>query len=144
MAKPRSSSPVSYISSSSEDDIQLNDKNTPTQAQQTLKSQITSVDPMVLPEIEEQAKIASKSIDRLMKFLSKELTEGTKATTDIVSVYDGTIDHVHSEVEQNIKAMYGLIAKCEELDRKMKPINELASQVRNIRETLDQLENICK
>ena len=144
MAKPRSSSPVSYISSSSEDDIQFNDKKTHTQTQQTLKSHIASVDPMVLPEIEEQAKIASKSIDRLMKFLAKELTEGTKATVDIVSVYDGTIDHVHAEVEQNIKAMYGLIAKCEELDRKMKPINELASQVRNIRETLDQLENVCK
>ena len=144
MSKPRSSSPVSYVSSSSEDDIHFNDKSISSPKQQTLKSQITSVDPMVLPEIEEQAKIASRSIDKLMKFLAKELTEGTKATVDIVSIYDGTIDHVHSEVEQNIKAMYGLIAKCEELDRKMKPISEIAAQVRCIRETLDQLESVCK
>ena len=135
----RSGSPSSYVSSSSEDDFNIGH-----QRQQDVKSRITPVDPSVLREIEDQAKIASKSIDKMMTFLTKELGKGTNTTLEIVSVYDGAINHVHSEVEQNIKAMYGLIAKCEELDRKMKPLNELADQVRTIRETLDHLENACK
>ena len=134
----RSGSPTSYVSSSSEDDFNIGHR------QQELRSRISPVDPSVLREIEEQAKIASKSIAKMMTFLTKELGKGTSTTLEIVSVYDGTINNVHSEVEQNIKAMYGLIAKCEELDRKMKPLNELADQVKIIRETLDQLENACK
>ena len=134
----RSGSPTSYVSSSSEDDFNIGHR------QKDLRSRITPVDPSVLRDIEEQAKIASKSIDKMMTFLTKELGKGTNTTLEIVSVYDGAINHVHSEVEQNIKAMYGLIAKCEELDRKMNPLNELAGQVRTIRETLDQLENACK
>lgn len=141
----RSQSPVSYISSSSEDDV--------TQASDVTKSRlkgkpstlfIPPVDPSVIAEVEEQARHASRSIEKLMAYLSKELKNGTTATSSIVNVYDGTIDHIHEEVEKNIKAMYGLIAKCEELDRKMKPINELAMQVENIGSMLDTLESISK
>lgn len=136
--KVRSGSPTSYVSSSSEDDFNIGLR------QQDLRSRIAPVDPSVLREIEEQAKVASKSIDKMMTFLTKELGKSTNTTLEIVSVYDSAINRVHNEVEQNIKAMYGLIAKCEELDRKMKPLNELAGQVRTIRETLDHLENACK
>ena len=146
--KIRSRSPASYISSSSEDDVSLNGmrheasqtaKSTPPE----IKSMISRVDPSVLMEIEDQAKYASKSIDKLMKFLAKELQNGAKATQDIVGVYDGAINNVYSEVEANIKAMYSLIAKCEELDRKMKPITEIAQQVKQIKESLDTLELAC-
>ena len=145
----RSRSPASYISSSSEDDISLNgsrnetSKSTKKVPYSKLKAQISQVDPSVLNEIEDQAKTAAKSIEKLMGFLGKELHNGTKATENIVNVYDGAIDHVYNEVEGNIKAMYTLIAKCEELDRKMKPITELAQQVKEIRETLDALEMVC-
>jgi len=135
-----SESQASYVSSSSEDEISLNNARF-VEASSSSKTVISPVDPSVLFEIEDQAKNASKSVNKLMKFLAKELQSGTQATENIVSVYDGAIDHVHGEVEQNIKAMYGLIAKCEELDRKMKPVTELARQVRTIRETLDLLEN---
>lgn len=141
MNRVRSGSPSSYVSSSSEDDFNLGEKER--KDQQHLRSRITPVDPSVLKDVEEQAKIASRSIGKMMSFLTKELGKGTNTTLDIVSVYDGAINNVHSEVEQNIKAMYGLIAKCEELDRKMKPLNELATQVRTIRETLDLLEDAC-
>ena len=134
---------ASYVSSSSEDEISLNNSQFQETSSRT-KNIISPVDPSVLFEIEDQAKNASRSVDKLMTFLAKELQSGTKATEDIVSVYDGAIDHVYGEVEQNIKAMYGLIAKCEELDRKMKPVTELATQVRTIKETLDLLENVCK
>lgn len=133
----RSYSPaVSYISSSSEEDgPHFKGKSC---------TIVPPVDPAVITDIEEQAHHASKSIGKLMAYISKELKHGATATSSIVKVYDGTIDHIHEEVEKNIKAMYGLIAKCEELDRQMKPINELANQVENIKSMLDAFEAICK
>ena len=40
--------------------------------------------------------------------------------------------------------MYTLMARCEELDRSMKPIHTLAAQIHDIKRTLDALEAICK
>ena len=40
--------------------------------------------------------------------------------------------------------MYTLMARCEELDRSMKPIHTLSAQIHDIKRTLDALEAICK
>lgn len=42
------------------------------------------------------------------------------------------------------QGMYTLMARCEELDRSMQPIHNLATQIRDIKRTLDTLEAICK
>ena len=133
----RSSSPVSYISSSSEDDFisdtKIKEKHT-----------FLPVDPSVLKDLEEQAKIASKSVDKLMKYLAKHLQHSTKITQDTASIYRESVRNVQKEVENNIRLMYSLVAKCEELDQKMKPVTELAKQVSDIKESLDALEQFCQ
>lgn len=40
--------------------------------------------------------------------------------------------------------MYTLMARCEELDRSMQPIHQLAKQIRDIKTMLDTLEALCK
>lgn len=139
----RSNSPSSYVSSSSEDDqYGINESKNNTEGIKQ-RSKIPQVDPSVLTELEEQARYTSRSLSNLMSYLVKELKEITNATKETVCVYDKTIEHTQREVEKNIRSMYGLIAKCEELDHKMKPVNELASQVHDLNEMLSQLEEIC-
>ena len=132
----RSSSPVSYISSSSEDDS-IND----TKIKE--KHTFLPVDPSVLKDLEEQAKIAGRSIDKMMKYLAKHLEDSSKITQDTASIYRESVRNVQKEVENNIRLMYSLVAKCEELDQKMKPVTELAKQVSDIKESLDALEQFC-
>ena len=43
-------------------------------------------------------------------------------------------------MEKNIRLMYALIAKCEELDAKMEPVNEIARDVAEIKRMLDVME----
>lgn len=135
----RSHSPISYASSSSEDDF-TNDSKTPCKVQHKL----LPVDPLVLNDLEEQAKTASRSIEKMMKYLSTRLQDNTKVTQETVQIYSESVKNVQKEVEHNIRLMYSLVAKCEELDRKMKPINELAAQVNDIKESLDLLEKLCQ
>lgn len=105
---------------------------------------IPPIDPAIISELEEQAKAGSKSVEKMMSYLGNELTKVTKVTEETVNTYDVAVQHVHSEVETNIHSMYALIAKCEELDRKMEPVTDLAKQVRSINEVLDNLEQLCK
>ena len=134
----RSYSPASYVSSSSEDDTTSKDKS------EVSRTRIPPVDPSIISELEEQNKYTTKSVEIMLNYLSKTLNEVTAVAEETVQVYDGTVEHVHLEVEKNIHLMYGLIAKCEELDRKMKPVTELANQVHHIKESLDALEQLCK
>ena len=105
---------------------------------------IPPIDPSILSEIEEHAKTGSKSVEKMMNYLGEELAKVTKVTEGTVETYDVAVQHVHSAVESNIHSMYALMAKCEELDEKMKPVVALAEQVRNINASLDELEQLCK
>lgn len=134
----RSSSPVSYISSSSEDDFIIND----TKIKE--KHTFLPVDPSVLKDLEEQAKIAGRSIEKMMKYLAKHLQDSTQITQGTASIYRDSVRNVQKDVENNIRLMYSLVAKCEELDQKMKPVTELAKQVSDIKESLDALEQFCQ
>lgn len=139
-SSPRSHSPISYVSSSSEEEHE--NKNLVNETLQNTK--IPPVDPLVLTDLEEQAKYTSKSLSKLMAYLTKHLSDISNVTNETVSIYDQTIQHTQAEVEKNIHAMYGLISKCEELDRKMKPVTELANQVSYLNRMLDEFEHLCK
>jgi len=54
------------------------------------------------------------------------------------------VDHVSETVDENIKSMYTLIARCEELNASLKPVQNMAEQVKEIKKTLDAFEAICK
>ena len=105
---------------------------------------IPPIDPNLITELEDQARQGSKSVERMMKYLGGELSKVTQVTGETVGTYDGAVRLMHGEVEANIRSMYALIAKCEELDAKMEPVTDLARQVKSINESLDELEQLCK
>ena len=132
---------IKYVSSSSEEDI-----FTPCQYQ--IKGEkgtvLPAVDPTVIKELEEQAKYTQVNLEKMILFLSNELSSITKVSFESVQTYHNTINNTHIEVENSIRSMYGLIAKCEELDQKMKPLADLAVQVKSIKQTVDVLEQLYK
>ena len=46
------------------------------------------------------------------------------------------------EVDSNIKSMYQLMAKVEELNKSMAPAYKLADQVKEVKRLLEMLENV--
>jgi len=128
-----SSEYIESLSTSSEEDLQRNNRD----------KRIPTIDPAIISELEEQARIGSKSVEKMMKYLGNELSKVTGITEETVNTYDVAVQHLQSEVETNIRSMYALMAKCEELDEKMKPVTELAKQVRLINESLNELEQLC-
>ncbi len=46
------------------------------------------------------------------------------------------------EVDSNIKSMYQLMAKVEELNKSMAPAYKLAEQVKEVKRLLEMLENV--
>ncbi|GIY78900.1 BLOC-1-related complex subunit 6 [Caerostris extrusa] len=47
-------------------------------------------------------------------------------------------------VDVNIKAVYQLMAKCEELSNSMGPLYKMSGDVKNIKRMLEQLEHIVE
>ena len=45
-------------------------------------------------------------------------------------------------VDSNIKSMYQLMAKCEELSKNMQPIYKLYDQIKEVKRLLDQFESV--
>ncbi|XP_065676024.1 BLOC-1-related complex subunit 6-like [Hydra vulgaris] len=129
----------SYISSSSEEDMYLPCTD---HVQRSCGTILPTVDPTVIKELEEQAKHTQVNLEKMILFLSNELRNITKISLESVETYCNTISNTHTEVESSIRSMYGLIAKCEELDQKMKPVAELALQVQNIKQSVDILEQL--
>ncbi|EPY86767.1 hypothetical protein CB1_000300005 [Camelus ferus] len=60
------------------------------------------------------------------------------------TTYRDAVDSLGEAVDMSIKGMYTLLARCEELERALQPVQGLARQVRDIRRTLEVLEALCK
>ena len=126
------------MSSSSDDDI-LVVEGRPVKSAIKLQ-RIPPIDPSVLTDLEKQARQSAKSLHRTMKYLIEELADISNVSEMTIEVYDGAVQHTQQDVEKSIRLMYGMIAKCEEMDEKMQPVHHIAEKVANIKLMLDDLE----
>lgn len=154
--KERSQTPISItsaISSSSEEEVTCHHttdsyhviNEATVESKVKISSQdIPKVDPTILAEIEDQANSAAKSLAWMTKYLMHKLSEMSNVTIQTTETYSSAVQNASNQAEENIRMMYGLMAKCEELNRKMKPVYEIQSQVQDIKQTLEILEAACK
>lgn len=61
-----------------------------------------------------------------------------------VSLHKEAIDDMHVTVDESIKMMYAFLAKFEELNSNMKPIEALAAQIKDVSESLKVLEKAIR
>lgn len=107
-------------------------------------SEIPPVDPEILKDLELRANDIAGNLDHMLATLANSLKAMSHVSVECLGAYSACVDHVSETVDVNIKSMYTLIARCEELNVSLKPVQHMAEQVKEIKKTLDIFEAICK
>ncbi|XP_030589589.1 BLOC-1-related complex subunit 6 [Archocentrus centrarchus] len=105
---------------------------------------IPPIDPTVLLDLQRHTQEVAHSVEMMMRSLNGTIQNMTALSVGYIQTYRDSVDSLGESVDMSIKGMYTLMARCEELDRSMQPIHNLAAQIRDIKRTLDTLEAICK
>ncbi|XP_004462483.1 BLOC-1-related complex subunit 6 [Dasypus novemcinctus] len=105
---------------------------------------IPPIDPDVLRDLERLSRELGDRVDRLLRGLGGAVQELTALSVGCIQTYRDAVDSLGEAVDMSIKGMYTLLARCEELERALQPVQGLARQVRDIRRTLEVLEALCK
>lgn len=115
--------------------------STPCLYRQALMPQLPIIDPNVLNDLEMEVRRVATSVDTLTENLAGILRSASALTVECLEVYRDAVCKTCDAVDSNIKSMYQLMAKCEELSKSMKPIYKLAEQIKAIKRLLDLFEN---
>ncbi|XP_074167998.1 BLOC-1-related complex subunit 6 [Sminthopsis crassicaudata] len=107
-------------------------------------SSIPPIDPEVLRDLERLSRDLGVRVERLLRGLGGAVQELTALSVGCIQTYRDAVDSLGEAVDMSIKGMYTLLARCEELERALQPVQGLARQVRDIRRTLEVLEALCK
>lgn len=105
---------------------------------------IPPIDPDVLRDLERLSRELGGRVDRLLRGLGGAVQELTALSVGCIQTYRDAVDSLGEAVDMSIKGMYTLLARCEELERALQPVQGLARQIRDIRRTLEVLEALCK
>jgi len=115
--------------------------STPCLYRQALMPHLPVIDPNVLNDLEIEVRRVATSVDTLTENLAGILRSVSALTVECLEVYRDAVCKTCDAVDSNIKSMYQLMAKCEELSKLMKPIYKLAEQIKGIKRLLDLFEN---
>ncbi|XP_065829398.1 BLOC-1-related complex subunit 6-like [Oscarella lobularis] len=105
---------------------------------------IPLLDRNALSDLEQQAKRVADGLDLMLGNLTNSLHYMSAVAVQCIDAYQQSVNEVGQAVDHGMKAMYALIAKCEGIASKMEPIEKLAQQIQDIKQTLDVLERACK
>ncbi|XP_044528402.1 BLOC-1-related complex subunit 6 [Gracilinanus agilis] len=105
---------------------------------------IPPIDPEVLRDLERLSRELGARVERLLRGLGGAVQELTALSVGCIQTYRDAVDSLGEAVDMSIKGMYTLLARCEELERALQPVQGLARQIRDIRRTLEVLEALCK
>jgi len=97
-------------------------------------------DPLVLNDIEKEARRLATDVDSLVENLSCVLQSVSALTVETVQTYRDGVCKTCDEVDANIRAMYQLMAKWEELNKNMTPAYRVSSQIKDVKRLLDMFE----
>lgn len=95
----------------------------------------------LLNELEIEANRVAASVDDLTENLTGILRSISALTLDCLETYRNCICKTCDTIDYNIKLMYQLMAKCEELNKVAEPLNTLSQNVKDIKNVLDLFDN---
>nr|SVE93943.1 EOG090X0FS7 [Scapholeberis mucronata] len=102
----------------------------------------TTPESTLLAHLEREARNIAASVDGLTEHLAVSLHTISAVTAQSLTVYKDSVCKTCDAMDSNIKSMYQLMAKCEELSKSMSPIYKLSEQVKEIKKLLDIIENL--
>ncbi|XP_057324191.1 BLOC-1-related complex subunit 6-like isoform X1 [Microplitis mediator] len=116
--------------------------STPCLYRQALNPQLPlPADHNVLNELEMEARKIATSVDSLTENLAAILHSASAVTVDCLETYRDAVCKTCDGVDHNIKSMYQLMAKSEELSKSMGSIYKLADQIKTIKRLLELFES---
>ncbi|XP_076640715.1 BLOC-1 related complex subunit 6 isoform X2 [Halictus rubicundus] len=115
--------------------------STPCLYRQALTPQLPLLDHNILNELEMEARKVATSVDALTENLAAILHSASALTVGCLETYRDAVCKTCDAIDHNIKSMYQLMAKCEELSKSMGPVYKLAEQVKEMKRMLELFEN---
>ncbi|CAL7937278.1 unnamed protein product [Xylocopa violacea] len=115
--------------------------STPCLYRQALTPQLPLLDHNVLNELEMEARKVATSVDALTENLAAILHSASALTVGCLETYRDAVCKTCDAVDHNIKSMYQLMAKCEELSKSMGPVYKLAEQIKEMKRMLELFES---
>ncbi|XP_022698906.1 uncharacterized protein LOC111266044 [Varroa jacobsoni] len=100
--------------------------------------------PIILAEFEEDARRLANSVQHMMENLSSQLHNVTRLTGEYIATYESGVMRTCDAADANVKSMYRLLAKYEELGKAMQPVHRIANEVRTARQLVGQLEALLE
>ena len=94
-------------------------------------------DVMLLDDIETEAELIAKSLNIMIKNINDFVQHVTKLTANSAQSYQTYLCTACDSVDANIKKMYQIMAKCEELTNQMQPIKQLQIDIEKVNKLLD-------
>lgn len=104
---------------------------------------LVALDGGALNDLERSARHLATSVDSLVENLAGILQSISALTVDTIETYRDGVCQTCDEVDNNIKAMYQLMAKAEELNKSMVSVHKLGEQVKDVKRLLDLYEHVA-
>lgn len=108
---------------------------------QLLAPQIGQIDITVLNDLEYEAQRIAQSVDNLIENLSSILHSNSSLTAKNMEVYKDAVGKTCDAMDNNIKSMYTILAKGEEVSQAMIPVQAQAARIAEIKRLLQVFEN---
>ncbi|XP_053917402.1 BLOC-1-related complex subunit 6 [Cuculus canorus] len=105
---------------------------------------IPAIDPAALQDVSALAAQVAAQVDELLRNVHCGLQALTALSVGCIQTYRDGVESLGEAADLSIRAMYALVARCEELDRAMQPVPALARRIRDMKGTLERLEALCK
>uniref|UniRef100_A0A1I8NN32 BLOC-1-related complex subunit 6 C-terminal helix domain-containing protein n=1 Tax=Stomoxys calcitrans TaxID=35570 RepID=A0A1I8NN32_STOCA len=102
---------------------------------------IPQIDANVLNDIEIEAQYLAASVDNLTENLCNLLHSISSITADNVEVHKNAVNKLTDSMDANIKCMYTIMAKTEEISKSMQPTEQLGVRIREIKRLVDMLDS---
>lgn len=112
----------------------------PSRQWQQSPDDIPPIDASAVADLEARALRAADSVDLMMGNIRSNLHKMSAITIGCQEAYKRSVDITCDSVDGSIKAMYALMAKCEELSTSMQPVDQLAGQIKEIKRILELFE----
>lgn len=93
-----------------------------------------------LADLEIEAQYLAANVDNLTENLTNLLHSISAITADNVEVYKSSVSKLTDVIDANIKSMYSIIAKSEEISKSMKKAEQLSVRIKDIRRLVDMFE----
>lgn len=108
---------------------------------QILAPQIGQIDITVLHDLEYEAQRIAQSVDNLIENLSSILHSNSLLTAENMEVYKDAVGKTCDAMDNNIKSMYTILAKGEEVSQAMIPVQAQAARIAEIKRLLQLFED---